>query len=121
MGGKIPFQGEGVRIIKVLDIEYCHKKIVANSKPLNEIDNVVRNEAQRILRLMDLLTEEYISEEILAVPIEEWEFEEELVALEEGTTPIARYILANEEKRCHYNHYYRQFRATPLPKPQEFV
>ncbi len=107
--------------MKILDIDYLNSAISAKAEHKSKIDDVIKDEAQRILRLMDFLTEEYITEEILAVPLEEWELEEELVALEEGTTPIARYILANEEKRNYYNHYYNQFRSAPLPKAQDFV
>ncbi len=106
--------------MKILDIDYLNGEILAKAESTSKTDDV-RDDAQRILHLMDLLTEEYINEEILAVPVEEWAFEEELVALEDGTTPIARYILANEEKRGFHNHYYSQFRTAPLPKARDFV
>ena len=107
--------------MKVFDISQLNGLILAKAEPCNNIPDIIRDEAQRVLRLMSLLEQEYISEEILAIPEIEWDIEEHLCALEDGTTEVASYILANEEKNSLYRHYFWQFRAAPLPKPQEFV
>ena len=42
---------------------------------------------------MGLLEEEIITEEVLSVPREEWDIGDEIAALCDGSTPVARYIL----------------------------
>lgn len=107
--------------MKTLDLEYINNLLPNITIHHDETDKAIKEKAERLLYLMSLLEGEYISAEIIAIPLEEWDIEEDIFALNDKSTPIAEYIINSQETRDQYHHCIACFRAAPLPEPKEFV
>lgn len=106
--------------MKTLDLELILSALPTKAAQ-SDIEKAVKERAKRLLYLMSLLEDEFITDTILAVPKEDWDIEEELWALTERSTPVAEYILDSHLTRHQYHRCYDRFRSAPLPKPKDFV
>lgn len=118
-----------MELLKVFDLEKINLKLKEASSDSEEVPEEVETQAQRIRYLLELLSNDYINEEILTVPLEEWyKLGEKLYLIfnpdfddEEDLDPVIAYLHKNDYSTYLHNRIYMPFLNTKPSPMEDFI